>query len=202
MPILLKAAAGLVAGAVIGVLTMAFWPQLEPALVSASRPAVEQPKFVSAGALAATPKPSTAVAIAAPGADKAAIEKLAVALRATPGQTDGAAPLTRSLVAAPISGGQANTNDQALRLRAQGLVALAAGDIAGARAFLERAAEGGDTRALLVLGDTYDPATLARMGAVGLKGDAVRARDYYSRALAAGVTAARDRIASRESQQN
>ena len=81
-------------------------------------------------------------------------------------------------------------------------MALAAGDIAGARAFLERAAEAGDTRALLVLGDTYDPSTLARMGAVGLKGDATRARDYYSRALAAGVTAARDRIASRESQQN
>ena len=199
MPILLKAAAGLLAGAVIGMLTMAFWPQPEPTLVDASRPAVEQPKFVSAATLAATPTLSTA----APGADKAAIEKLAVALRATPGQTDGATPLlTRSLIAAPIGGGPANANDQALRLRAQGLVALAAGDIAGARAFLERAAEAGDTRALLVLGDTYDPSTLARMGAVGLKGDAARARDYYSRALAAGVAAARDRIASRESQQN
>ena len=32
--------------------------------------------------------------------------------------------------------------------------------------------------------------------------DATRARDYYSRALAAGVGAARDRIAARESQQN
>ena len=199
MPILLKAAAGVVAGAVIGALTVAFWPQLEPALVS-SRPAVQQPKFVNAAAPAAL-KTSTAAAIAAPGADKAAIEKLAVALRATPGQAEGA-PQTRSLVAAPIGAGPANANDQALRLRAQGLVALAAGDIAGARAFLERAAEGGDTRALLVLGDTYDPSTLARMGAVGLKGDAARARDYYSRALAAGVTAARDRIASRESQQN
>ena len=87
-------------------------------------------------------------------------------------------------------------------VRAQGLVALAGGDVAAARAFLERAAEAGDARALLVLGDTYDPATLARMGALGLKGDAARARDYYARALSAGVAAARDRIAALEVPQN
>jgi len=45
-------------------------------------------------------------------------------------------------------------------LRAQGLVALAGGDVAAARAFLERAADAGDARALLVLGDAYDPGTL------------------------------------------
>ena len=109
---------------------------------------------------------------------------------------DGASP-TRALALTPTTATDANANDEALRLRAQGLVALAGGDIAAARAFLERAAEAGDARALLVLGDTYDPATLARMGAVGLKGDAARARDYYARALSAGVAAARDRMAAR-----
>ena len=78
---------------------------------------------------------------------------------------------------------------------------LAAGDIAGARAFLERAAEAGDARSLLVLGDTYDPATLSRLGALGLKGDPARAHDYYARALSAGVAGARERIALRDSQQ-
>jgi TPR repeat protein len=200
MPILLKAAAGLFAGAVVGVLTVACWPRLEPAVVS-SKPAVEQPKFVTAATVKA-PEPSTAAAIAAPGADKTAIEKLAVALRGAPAPPDGAAGATRSLVATPIAAGDANSPDKALRLRAQGLVALAGGDVAGARAFLERAAEAGDARALLVLGDTYDPVTLTRMGAIGLKGDPARARDYYARALSAGVAAARDRIASREAQQN
>ena len=48
----------------------------------------------------------------------------------------------------------------------------------------------------MALGDTYDPTTLARLGAVGVKGDEAAARSYYSRALAAGVGGARERIAS------
>jgi TPR repeat protein len=91
-------------------------------------------------------------------------------------------------------------SDDARRLCAQGLVALAAGDIAGARLYLERAAENGDARALLVLGETYDPVTLARMGALGVKGEALKARDYYAKALAAGMGAARERIAALEAQ--
>jgi TPR repeat protein len=86
--------------------------------------------------------------------------------------------------------------DEARRLCAQGLVAFAKGDIATARALLRRAAEGGDARALMALGDTYDPTTLTRLGAAGLKGDEVTARSYYSRALAAGVGGARERIAA------
>ena len=43
------------------------------------------------------------------------------------------------------------------RLCAEGLIAFARGDIAAARAFLKRAAENGDPRALMALGDTYDP---------------------------------------------
>ncbi len=183
MPILLKAVAGLCAGVTVGLLTFAFWPQIEPGVVNA-RPAVEQPKFVTT-AVAANAGPSSAVAT-----DKAAVDKLALALRGGP---QAATPDAGS----PTSAADASANDRALRLRAQGLVALAGGDVAAARAFLERAAEAGDARALLVLGDTYDPATLARMGAVGLKGDAARARDYYARALSAGVSAARDRMAAR-----
>ncbi len=198
MPILLKTAAGLFAGVMVGVLTFAFWPRVEPAMENA-RPAVEQPKFV-VSAVATTPAPSTAATIAAPAADKAAIDKLALALRTGPqaSAADSVAP-TRALSVAPMTATNANANadDRALRMRAQGLVALASGDIAGARAFLERAAEAGDARALLVLGDTYDPATLVRMGAVGLKGDAAKARDYYAQALSAGVAAARDRTAAR-----
>jgi hypothetical protein len=48
------------------------------------------------------------------------------------------------------------------------------------------------------LGDAYDPATLTRLGAVGLKGDSSRARDYYKRASDAGLAAARQRIAAIE----
>ena len=87
-------------------------------------------------------------------------------------------------------------SEEARRFCAQGLVALAQGYIAEARAFLQRAAEAGDARALLALGETYDPTTLARIGARGIKGDAARARDYYSQALAAGLSDARERMAA------
>jgi len=240
MSTLLKAAAGLLAGVIVGVLTFAFWPRIEPAVVSA-RPAVEQPTFVPS-AVAAKPAPATVVvadkpalpsaatadkpasaaaidrpapssaaapdkpASASPAAsDKAAIDKLAFALRAgppAPATAPAGASPTRSLAATPTTAADAPANGQALGLRAQGLVALAGGDVAAARAFLERAAEAGDARALLVLGDTYDPATLTRMGALGLKGDPARARDYYARALLAGVAAARDRMAALEARQN
>jgi hypothetical protein len=39
---------------------------------------------------------------------------------------------------------------------------------------------------------------LTRLGAVGLKGDPSRARDYYHRANEAGLAAARQRIAAYE----
>jgi TPR repeat protein len=114
---------------------------------------------------------------------KDVINKLASALR---GPTTEATPIASLSI--PI--------DDARRLCAEGLVAFARGDIATARAFLRRAAEDGDARALMALGDTYDPTTLTRLGAAGVKGDEGTARSYYSRALAAGVGGARERIAA------
>jgi TPR repeat protein len=140
---------------------------------------VEQPVFV---AQAAAPTQRTTATSAHPIA-KDVMNKLATALR---GPTTDATPIASLSI--PI--------DDARRLCAEGLVAFANGDIATARAFLQRAAEDGDARALMALGDTYDPTTLTRLGAVGVKGDEGTARSYYSRALAAGVGGARERIAA------
>jgi hypothetical protein len=199
---IVKAGAGLLAGVVAGGLGFAFWPRVEPSVLSL-RPAVEKPVFVVATE-PARPAPAlapSATVVAAPeeaSGDKNSLVKLAAALRSDPTQPQGgAAPLTRGLalkVSAP--------GEQAASVFALGLVALADGDVAGARAFLERAADDGDTRALMVLGDTYDQATLTRLGAMGIRGDAGRARDYYARALAAGVGAARQRIAALDSKAN
>ena len=81
------------------------------------------------------------------------------------------------------------------------MLALADGDLATARLFLQRAADAGDSRALMALAETYNPVTLAGLGVVGAHGDPARARDYLSRAVAAGVGAAKDRIAALEAQQ-
>ena len=120
---------------------------------------------------------------------KEAIGKLASALRNQPAaqrNKEGASP--GAALAIPIDDGR--------RLCAEGLVAFAKGDIATARAFFVSAAEAGDARALVALGDTFDPATLTRLGVLGLKGDGAKAHDYYARALAAGATGARERLAA------
>lgn len=181
IPSLWKVGAGLSAGALAGILVLACWPRIEPSAQMAKAP-VEQPVFV-AQPVAYAPA-QKAVPLTARGIAKETLNKLASALR---GPTSADASPIVSL-AIPI--------DDARRLCAKGLIAFAKGDIATARAYLKRAVESGDPRALMALGDTYDPATLARLGAVGLKGNEATARDYYSRALAAGVGGARERIAS------
>jgi TPR repeat protein len=164
-------------------LVLAAWPRLEPSAMHVQA-AVEEPIFVKP--LAAIVK-RTAATLAAQPIDKAAISKLATALREQPVDQQAVGSLGATL-AIPI--------DEARRLCAEGLVAFAKGDIATARAFFVSAAAAGDARALVALGDTFDPATLGRLGVVGLKGDEAKARDYYARAAAAGATGARERIAA------
>jgi len=186
MPILLKSAAGLFAGVAVGALSLVVWPQGQPPIAVAQRPTIERPQ--------ASAQPTPAATI-----EKAALDKLALALRGA--QADAAGALTGSTRGLTLSPTDVNLNspsDDARRFRAQGLVALADGDIAAARAFLVRAADAGDARALLVLGDAYDPATLTRLGAIGVRGDASRAREFYQRASDAGLAAARQRIAAIE----
>ncbi len=158
------------------VLVVAFWPRIEPSAIIA-RAAVEQPVFVAA------PTPVKPTTVSARPIAKDAHDKLATALR---GPTQDTAPILSLSI--PL-------ND-AKRLCAEGLIAFAQGHIAAARGFLERAAVSGDARALMALGDTYDPTTLTQLGAVGIKGDEATAREYYSRALSAGVGGARQRLAA------
>jgi TPR repeat protein len=157
---------------------------LEPSALNV-KAAVEQPVFVATPAAAS----QKGLAATAQPLGKDAMVKLATALRDQPSalRKQQAGEPAAALVI-PI--------DEARRLCAEGLVALAKGDIAVARAFFVSAAEAGDPRALVALGDTFDPATLTRLGVVGLKGDGAKARDYYARALAAGAGGARERIAA------
>ena len=88
MSLLIKAGAGLCAGIVAGTLGYAFWPRIEPAVVSA-RPAVEKPVFVVASAPPRT-APSVLAAtlaqpVAAPAGDKASSDKLEAASHLNPG---------------------------------------------------------------------------------------------------------------------
>ncbi len=207
MSLLIKAGAGFCAGIFAGTLGYAFWPRVEPAVVSV-RPAVEKPVFVVASAPPRTAPAVLAATVAqpaaAPAGDKISFGKLEADSRLNPTSSpESSLSQTTTVRGASDAAPKGSApSEEAARFCAHGLIALADGDVAGARAFLERAAEAGDSRALMVLGDTYDSATLTRLGAVGIRGDAARAHDYYARALAAGVGAARQRIAALDAHGN
>ena len=57
-------------------------------------------------------------------------------------------------------------------------------DVSGARLLLERASQAGDTGAMMLLGETYDPRVLASLGAIGVRGDILKAEELYARARA------------------
>ncbi len=78
-------------------------------------------------------------------------------------------------------------NDQAAGLLIRGDAFLRAGDVASARLFYERAADGGDGEAALRAGATFDPIFLASIG-LRMRGDPARALDWYRRALALGAS--------------
>ncbi len=61
------------------------------------------------------------------------------------------------------------------------------GYLAGARAYFKRAVEAGSGEAAVLLGATYDPAFIEKMGAQGIKPDLKEARSWYERAKQLGV---------------
>ncbi len=96
----------------------------------------------------------------------------------------------------PAEATAATADPELLRLMARANLLLAQGDIGAARIVLERAAESGSAPALFALAETFDPAVLSSWGTMGTQGDAARAGDLYAKALAGGVTAAKDRLAT------
>ncbi|HEX4131379.1 MAG TPA: hypothetical protein VHZ24_15170, partial [Pirellulales bacterium] len=55
--------------------------------------------------------------------------------------------------------------------------------------------EAGDADAALAFGSTFDPAVIARLGAIGVEADTARARKWYEKAAALGSNLASDKIA-------
>jgi TPR repeat protein len=75
-------------------------------------------------------------------------------------------------------------------LLAQGDMLFSKGDFVAARLFYERAANAGEGRAALRLGETFDPVFLDRARLRGARGDLSTARFWYRRARDLGVSEA------------
>ncbi|WP_230529908.1 hypothetical protein [Microvirga roseola] len=82
--------------------------------------------------------------------------------------------------------------DDRLTARADELIRN--GDVSGARLLLERSMEDGNPRATFMLAETFDPHMLAKIGVLGIRGDAKKARDLYAKALASGIAQAGERL--------
>ncbi|MBM6579108.1 hypothetical protein ILT44_02845 [Microvirga sp. BT689] len=68
------------------------------------------------------------------------------------------------------------------------------GDVSGARLLLEHALASGNARAAFLLAETFDPNVLSKLGALGIRGDAAKAREFYGQARALGMTQAGERM--------
>jgi hypothetical protein len=145
-------------------------PVASPPPVAAIAPAPAAPAALPA---AQTPTPQTA-----------ASQVAAVPVPAPPAPPPAAAapavqPLDREEIATLI---------------ARGRSFIANGDIAAARLVLRRAADTGEAAAALLLGSTFDPATLRPLKVIGTAPDVEQARKWYRRAAELGSTEASRRL--------
>jgi hypothetical protein len=132
---------------------------------------------------AAMGSPSVNVAAAAPSAASAG--ETTPEPVATSADHSGAAPSlgsTPESAPQPVADGPRISASEIAALMARGDGFLAAGDIASARLFFERAANTGDARAAMRMAVTYDAAFLERAGLRGPGGDPERATFWYRRA--------------------
>jgi hypothetical protein len=83
-------------------------------------------------------------------------------------------------------------------LLARGDVLFSKGDVVAARAFYERAADAGEGRAALRLGETFDPVFLDQARLRAARGDLSTALSWYRRARDLGVAEAEILLKSRE----
>ena len=90
---------------------------------------------------------------------------------------------------------RSDENDRIDGLIKHGQKMVEVGYLAGARAYFERAVEAGSGEAAVLLGATYDPAFIEKMGAQGIKPDLKEARSWYERAKQLGVADADAKLA-------
>ena len=98
------------------------------------------------------------------------------------------APTVPTMIIRPLD------SDELASLIKRGDDLINSGDLSSARLALRRAAEAGDARAALLLGGTYDPNLLDRLGFQEHAADVALARLWYQRALQFGSAEAPRRL--------
>lgn len=109
-------------------------------------------------------------------------------------------PISEQALASPPSGGTAVrlADEEVAMLIKRGNDLLTSGDVPSARLLFRRATSAGSSQAALLLGTTFDPLIIHRMGAVGIATDIARARKWYQKAADLGSAAALQRLKNLE----
>lgn len=180
---------------------------------TATTPPPEQPVQATSASTPSKPAPALAAAIPADGSAGKAETKapgpattprnvppVASAAEANAGKPPPAAPAnaapTLATPVAPPAAQPANPQQQALAAIyiSRGDEMLAVRDISAARKFYEYAANVGSAAAAMALARTFDPASLAELGVVGLRPDPARAAVWYRKAAVLGAPDAKARL--------
>jgi hypothetical protein len=106
-----------------------------------------------------------------------------------PDLTDGKAVPAIAIPAARTPTAQEQRMETMYATRGDEMLAIK--DISAARKFYEYAANAGSTRAATALAESYDPAFLTQLGAVGIRPDPALAAAWYGKAVALGDAEAR-----------
>ena len=128
---------------------------------------------------------SYAMATAVPGANALA----AVQQTGTPSEAE-----THDAHTIPVDAINHLDPDEIGSLLRRGDALIASGDLAAARLVLRRAVDAGDARAAMMLAETYDPATLEKMGVHGVVPDLAAAQGWYEKAKKFGAMEATQRL--------
>jgi TPR repeat protein len=111
---------------------------------------------------------------------------------------DGIQPLPLAVTATPQPKAEPSGTNEAVkpedRLVSRADELFRKGDVSGARLLLEHALASGNARAAFLLAETFDPNVLSKLGALGIRGDAAKARAFYAQAKALGMAQAGERM--------
>jgi hypothetical protein len=105
------------------------------------------------------------------------------------------ASAAQSLPAQEESAAKHLDDEEITRLVNLGMTFLKSGDLSAARPLFLRAADAGSANAAFMLGETFDPLVMQRLGVVGIEPDVVRARRWYEKAEELGFNVAARELA-------
>jgi TPR repeat protein len=105
------------------------------------------------------------------------------------------ASAAQSLPAQEESAAKHLDDEEITRLVNLGMAFLKSGDLSAARPLFLRAADAGSANAAFMLGETFDPLVMQRLGVVGIEPDVVRARRWYEKAEELGSNVAARELA-------